>query len=52
MERKLRVPEAKVEFALESISTDRTEVAPGSNVFFEDFQGERIHDARVYISGC
>ena len=32
MERKLRVPEAKVEFALESISTDRTEVAPRSNV--------------------
>jgi len=50
MERKLRVPEAKLKFALEPISTDRTEIAPGSNVIFEDFQGERIHDAKVYIS--
>ena len=51
MERKLRVLQANVEFALDPISTDRTEVAPGSNVIFEDFQGERIHDAKVYISG-
>jgi len=52
MERKLRVPQAKVEFALEPISTDRTEIAPGSNVIFEDFQGERIHDEEVYINSC
>jgi hypothetical protein len=51
MERELRVPKAELEFTLQPISTNCTEVAPGSNVIGEDFQGELIHDAKVYISG-
>ena len=49
MERELGVPQPQLEFPLESVSTNRTEVAPWSNVVLKDFQRELVHREGLYI---
>jgi len=43
VERELRVQELDVVLAGDAVGTDRTEVAPGSDVVGEDFQDRRAH---------
>ena len=45
----MSVPQPQLEFPLESVSTNRTEVAPGSNVVLKDFQRELVHREELYI---
>ena len=43
VERELRVPQGQLERAQQPFSTDRTEIAPGSNVIGEYFQDHLAH---------